>query len=353
MSMRIKERETPRLIGINKEVRVTTTKHIVQVMDIFRINDAFLKIHRIDKDTYYTDFPGDEGIIHQYKHTEKRSSNIAGVRRTQRQLRNYINNNFDGSSNELFITLTYAKNMKDYKKLYHDVEKWIKKMRYKYGSIDYIAVIEPQARGAWHVHILLRFNDKKDVYLDNNKDVWSLWEHGFTNTRKIKGVDNVGAYLTAYLADLEVNDENTTEIFNAMSEERKMDVVEREVEGKSKRFVKGARLHMYPTGINMFRCSRGIKKPEVSKMEYWDVREKIGDASADFVKTFDVIDEDGKILNSITYENYNLKRLKSQLKNNERHHATECVQHTEAMKATILPPQDTEASKVTQIPLYT
>ena len=62
-----------------------------------------------------------------------------------------INNNFTGKPNELFVTLTYAKNMTDTKRLYTDMNKFIKRLKYKYkesSDIDYLAVVEPQGRGA-------------------------------------------------------------------------------------------------------------------------------------------------------------------------------------------------------------
>ncbi|MGW7157742.1 rolling circle replication-associated protein, partial [Streptomyces sp. NPDC054887] len=58
--------------------------------------------------------------------------------------------------------MTYKKNMTDTKKLYSDFQNFIDRLRYKYkkeSSIDYLSVVEPQGRGAWHCHVLMRFND--------------------------------------------------------------------------------------------------------------------------------------------------------------------------------------------------
>ena len=64
-------------------------------------------------------------------------------------------------------------------------------------------------------------------------------------------VDNVGAYLSAYL---------TNAIVDADDEDE--DTVE--VDGVKKAVIKGGRLHMYPTGMKIYRCSKGLKKPEKS-----------------------------------------------------------------------------------------
>ena len=43
---------------------------------------------------------------------------------------------------------------------------------------------------------------------------------------------------------------------------------------KEKRFIKGARLHMYPKYFNILRHSRGIKKPEKEIMTYEEALKK-------------------------------------------------------------------------------
>ncbi|PEZ26663.1 hypothetical protein CN361_31525, partial [Bacillus cereus] len=65
------------------------------------------------------------------------------------------------------------------------------KRKYKNEStIDYISVVEPQGRGAWHCRVLLRFNDKDSIFLPNKfeeKDgkqvpvdapIYTMWEKG-------------------------------------------------------------------------------------------------------------------------------------------------------------------------------
>ena len=45
-----------------------------------------------------------------------------------------------------------------------------------------------------------------------------------------------------------------------------------------KAVIKGARLHLYPSGFNLYRCSRGVKRPEVLHMTEGEAQQIIGAA---------------------------------------------------------------------------
>ena len=116
-------------------------------------------------------------------------------------------------------------------------------------------VIEPQARGAWHAHALLIWDVKRPFI--PNPDFADMWGNGFVNIKGVPdGCDNIGAYLSAYLGDCSV-------------EEYQGDLRGKEIkEVNGKRYVKGGRLHMYPTGMNIVRASRGVgKKPTVEEID--------------------------------------------------------------------------------------
>lgn len=223
-----------------------------------------LGVRKVSKNEYVDE---ESGEVFKVKHSENRKGNVDALRKTFKRLRDLINCNFSGASNELFMTLTYADNMIDVKQLYKDFDKFWKRFKYKYGkAVEYISVVEPQARGAWHCHVLVKFKELDKVYIDN-KELAQLWGHGFVNVRRIKGCDNVGAYLTAYLGDIELNDENSDYIAKELKD-GVFELKEVEVDGKKKSFIKGGRLHMYPTGMNIYRSSRGLKRPEVRECAY-------------------------------------------------------------------------------------
>jgi hypothetical protein len=83
-----------------------------------------------------------------------------------------------------------------------------------------------------------------------------LWSHGFVTIKSLKDVDNIGAYVSAYLADIEVTKENLITVVGSGQE-----VTVKEVNGEKKMFAKGGRLKYYPTGMNIYRKSKGIVHP--------------------------------------------------------------------------------------------
>lgn len=69
---------------------------------------------------------------------------------------------------ELWVTLTYRQNMTDIPTLRTDYDQFIRKLRRKYGALDYIYAIEPQERGAWHIHALIKSSSNKPLYIPND-----------------------------------------------------------------------------------------------------------------------------------------------------------------------------------------
>lgn len=293
------EQEPSVVIMPDDLVTVTKMNHITEIQHMEKMNTkAFIK--KISKDEYVF---LETGEVKQYQHSENRSDSYNSLRQTFKKIRYLINNNFVGQKNELFITLTYAENMTDTKLLYSDLDKFMKRIRYNYKNqttIDYLSVVEPQGRGAWHIHILMRFNDLQSVFLPN-KELSKIWGHGFVIIERIQDVDNIGAYLSAYLADVELS-EDTYVV--GLQEGRKL--VEKEVNGEKKKFIKGGRLHMYPTGMNLYRKSKGIVFPERQRMSYKNAKKIVGSAQPHYSKKYEIESEDFE--NTIQFEQYNSKR---------------------------------------------
>lgn len=289
-------------------VTVTEMNHIIEVQYMEKMNSR-VNIKKLSKDKYIN---LDTGEIRDFEHIENRKGSINSLRQTFKKLRYLINNNFVGSSNELFVTLTYAENMTDSKRLCDDLEKFNKKLRYKYKeetSIDNITVVEPQERGAWHAHILYKFNNLDKIYIPNqhidnkpvNAPLFDMWGKGWVTVKSTRNLDNVGAYLTAYLTDIELNDET-----KHLAYEDNTEIIEREIDGQKKKFIKGGRLHLYPPGMNLYRKSKGIVYPDRKKMIYSDVKKIVGSATPHYSRKIDVSTNDFE--NTIIYEQYNMKR---------------------------------------------
>lgn len=288
------------LLSKNDIVKVTKMNHIVEVQYMEKMNRKN-NIKKIDRDRYVDIQTGE---IKEFEHSETRKDNQNSLRQTFKKLRYLINGNFVGSANELHITLTYKENMTDTKQLYEDFDKFIKRLRYNYKkqtTIDYLTVVEPQGRGAWHCHVLMRFNELDKVYI-KNKDLREIWGLGFVKIKSLKDVDNIGAYLSAYLTDVELTEETVLRAITNQSE-----VVIRQVEGQEKKFVKGGRLHMYPPGMNLYRNSKGIVPPARVEMKFGDIKKIVGSAIPHYQKSYHIQNDDFE--NTITFIQYNTKRL--------------------------------------------
>ena len=160
----------------------------------------------------------------------------------------------------LFVTLTYAENMRDTSRLYQDFRRFFQRLRRACPDISgYLAACEPQKRGAWHVHVLL-LSLKKTLYI-SNKRVCSLWGRGFTKVQRVRHVRDVGEYLTAYLSNIKG--------------------------GKGTK--KGARLALYPVGFRFTRWSRNIADAEKTNF-YGEFGDHFRDLS-DFALCFDYQNE--------------------------------------------------------------
>lgn len=289
-----------------EEVKVKKMNSIIEVVHLKNYTLGGLdNVVRLNKNEYML---RDTGEIKEYKKSKNRGQNIASLKKTFKKIRDLINANFVGAANELHITLTYKENMRDAKKLYDDFRKFMQRFRYRYNyDVDYISVVEPQRRGAWHCHLLLRFNGLDKIYIHND-EICSLWGHGFTKTKGLEGVDNIGAYLSAYLADVEMTGETIRDMY--MNGYRDIEVKEVEVEGLTKKYIKGGRLHYYPPGMNIYRKSKGIKFPDEEYMKFADVKKIVGSAKPTFTRTVVIRDDmSDHVLNEITYQSYNLKRL--------------------------------------------
>jgi hypothetical protein len=291
----------------NQKVRVKETGNIIELMHSENRPSGKIYIKKISGTEYVDIRTGD---IIECKHIENRSQNLDSVRRSLGRLRDYINTNCVKNENCKWVTLTYAENMTDTKKLYNDFVKFNKRMQYKLGKYEYIIACEPQGRGAWHIHMLMIFESKAPFI--KNEDMYQVWSHGWTTTKALdENINNVGSYLTAYLGDFDFSQ------IESLTDEEKFglngkwikDVEVTDIDGKkiSKKIVKGGRLHMYPAKFNLYRCSKGIKKPEIYYTKEKKIQKKIKASSAKltFERTITITDDTKNFSNTLNYRYYN------------------------------------------------
>lgn len=268
------------------------------------------------------------GEIREAEHSVTRGDKMSvhQLRRSFREMRGIINTNFKGKygeGNETLITLTYHENMQDPLRLYCDLEKFIKKLKYHVGAIKYVTAVEPQGRGAWHAHILCQQLEPGELV--DKKLIAQLWQHGIIiDVENLRECDNVGAYLTAYLSNTpEDAKANGTEVGKAVK--------------------KGNRLHMYPRGMHVYRASRNCQKPVKIKIApisdemraIYTVASERYSASVD-VFAEDINTEKSYLLNSLNHQQWlvNPNAVKSLIRNSDEQNkeSRELLQALERMQ---------------------
>ncbi|MEG0897701.1 MAG: hypothetical protein RSF73_09180, partial [Ruthenibacterium sp.] len=195
--------ESPFIPYRSNNVAVKKTGAITELRDMGR-NNLDCPIIKFDADNYILK---ETGEMLPFKKTQIRSESPESVKQSLHHLRDILNANCEDVTRCKWVTLTYAENMTDTKQLYADFQKFNQRLTYYcqktyHTQYQYIVCIEPQGRGAWHLHIVLIF-EKKAPFIANDT-LAEIWGHGFTKTKKLEDVDNIGLYLTAYLTDMDV-----------------------------------------------------------------------------------------------------------------------------------------------------
>ena len=239
---------------------------------------------RIDADHYVI---LETGEVREMEHGDKRTDNLHSLRRSMATLRGLINANFGGDAEALksqaWLTLTYRENVRDAARVGRDWQAFIRWVRTETGApLEYIAVIEPQRRGAWHLHVMLLRTDGGELYVPQAR-LLAAWRKvaaretppekltggktsGGLHIHRLEGIDNLGAYLSAYLCDEDG--------------------------------AKGERLHLYPTGLHFYRPSKGIKRPTMEEYatleDAMEAAAALTGAEAHYDAAARIVDDDGR-----------------------------------------------------------
>jgi len=238
-------------------------------------------IRRISKTEYKNIRTGQIG---QYQEHEGKYDE--SLKKTFARLRGLIRTNFtSGRMDQIFITLTYKDRQISGERLATDFKAFFKRLRrhYPQKQFEYIAVMEPQKDGTWHVHLLLKVTNEASLYIKHDV-LMKLWGQGGVRVEALKSVDDTGAYYVAYFTDtLDESKEGT------------------------KQKMKAERLKYYPKNFKFYRCSRGIKEPEKVETFGSVVNELYG--CPKFEQTFAAVDQDGaNICNVINKRIYKRKK---------------------------------------------
>lgn len=218
-------------------------KHRYVVLDRIRHQDGSIEV-----------VPGE---IKEFNHSPIKDRR--DVVRSHRELRARIRTNFNADfGKQVFLTLTYKENMTDGERLYRDWKAYWKRVKRTLPDhqLDYIAVAEPQGRGAWHMHVLVKSN-QVIVTGEATSPNYPFWTYKMLRTKwreviggggsvkitplTMEGDKDIGTYLGSYFSNFESPDGEV-----AVND--------------GKRYKKAARIEMYPPGFKFWRCSCGIQK---------------------------------------------------------------------------------------------
>lgn len=325
--MGVRKAESPIVFDSSVPCKVTTMGNVIEVQMMQKKNHDSV-ILNVDKDHYCDKRTGE---ILKKNHIEHRGQDEKSLRKTFAKVRAIVNTNVTDPQKCLWCAFTYSQEdktpMTDIKRLHGDFKRfWMRFKRfctkYDYGVPEYISIAEPQGTGSWHLHVIFVW-DKKAPFIPNEPNTpcapWipkvfmsELWGQGFTSTKKIDNCDNIGAYLSAYLGDMPLDEaqENGVLTPNCTVETKKY--LDSDGTLKEKKFIKGGRLYLYPPGMNILRTSKGIKQPTVEIMSQKNAEKKVSGATETFKTAYEILDDDGHVINSISKAYYNTKRSKNQ-----------------------------------------
>lgn len=201
--------------------------------------------------------------------------------------------------------MTYKDIVTDTEKLYRDFKRFNRRCRTKFGHYEYIAAAEFQRRASLHLHFVAIF-DHAAPFMEN-KIVAELWGHGFVNVRKLTGIDDVGRYLTAYLGDATLDELGGIPNLTPTDRLKAVEIEENGVKVK-KAVIKGARLALMPPNFKLYRISKNIKKPTVTRMTSADADNRFQDWEMTHETTYKLTDENRDFTNITNKRYYNKLR---------------------------------------------
>lgn len=282
-------------LGEESQVKFKTAGNTREVVFSAGVNIR-CPIQNISKDKYVDKKTGE---IKERKKTENRYQSPKSVRKSINRLMDLIRCNAIDPAKCKWLTLTYAGPMTDGSKVFSDGKKFFRRLQSYLDkrsdlsdgqkAFKRIAVAEPQGEGhgnSWHLHILLIFEDVAPFI--PNEDITELWKNGMTHVQKVYDSDGLALYYKVHLSDMEYEESDEDNLTYSM----KSKIVEKTVNGESKKFIKGERLKHYPTGMPLYSASRGMPRPIEERMTNKEAMERVKDCKLVYRETFSIGSED-------------------------------------------------------------
>lgn len=209
------------------------------------------------------------GEIKQYNHSEYKT--LENIKQQFKNIPRLIKGYFDCDNTERFITLTYSYIMNKPSNLSYDFKKFIRKIKRRYGKCRYVYIKEPNGKGSWHIHSLIKRLDGKPFTITDEL-LRKLWGNGYVVSNEIP----YNIYTLPQYFDVTRYDD------------------------------KKSRLIYYPSYLNIYGCSEDMRIEKVSGL-YKDLKPsempKIYDSENQYIM---INQEDGEITGQwkTAYEQY-------------------------------------------------
>ena len=242
---------------------------------------ALSGIKRISKNQYKK---VETGEVFNYNTNTNRTDNTISIKNSLKKLRVLIKNNFVELESFL-VTLTYKDEMFEFSKAVQDYTEFYKKLKkhYNYYRFEYLRIIEPTAKGEWHIHVLFKLAEKVDKFYISQEKIQSIWGHGSVKVRQVYNVEGVEKYFCTY--------SNGGKALTAKV--------------KPKYIKKQERWKYYPYRARIFAKSNGIIYPQTLNVKRNQVDEILKGYKQTSANTLLVRNiETGKVLNKVNYEHY-------------------------------------------------
>lgn len=274
--------------------------------------NTYARIKKIDKDNFYNLATGE---VLPFKHTSSRADCIASLKKSMKNLSDLINTNTTLAPNKcLFITLTYANEMRDKSKVAKDFKAFMQRINAKkwkatlnFNNVEYISVYEIQARGTYHIHAILIF-DRPNMFI-SSKNLEILWGKGFAKAKKLyQNCDDFGKYFEAQFSNVGLAEARRAGVKISNYKDK---IVEKTIIGprngkQSKKVIKGLRFQFMEPNKKFYSYSKGILKPVIDKdVLYKNAKVRINGKKLKKATSFAITNDKNKVVNTIIKEIYN------------------------------------------------
>lgn len=193
----------------------------------------------------------------------------ADVNRKLRKYENLVLANFTGGASELFITLTCNKHITDIADIKQYYNNFIDNIKQDYKDIDYIGLFEQTELGCWHIHLFIKNNQHKRLFIPHQQ-LLEYWQQGAVYVMPNK---------------------NTFQTLG---------------HSKDKRNERLEIFRHFPKGEKLYHRSKGIKTPTKEKMTYKECPEyNSANHTKVSSKTYHIRNiKNDKVVNTIATEMY-------------------------------------------------